>query len=85
RNPDTSPDGLITIQTTFKPKQLTIEDNGLGISPAVEQQLFSPFFTTKENGQGIGLTLIREVLVNHNFQYSLKTNEDKLTAFQIRF
>jgi nitrogen fixation/metabolism regulation signal transduction histidine kinase len=85
RNPDPAPVGLITIKTSFKPKQLVIEDNGIGISPEAEQQIFSPFFTTKENGQGIGLTLIREVLVNHGFQYSLKTNEDKLTAFQIRF
>lgn len=85
RHPDSVPAGLITIKTTFKPKQLVIEDNGMGISPEVEQQIFSPFFTTKENGQGIGLTLIREILVNHNFQYSLRTNEEKLTGFQIRF
>ncbi|RFS16961.1 PAS domain S-box protein [Emticicia sp. C21] len=85
RQSDSAPDGLINIKTTFTKKQLVIEDNGLGISPEVEQQIFSPFFTTKENGQGIGLTLIREVLVNHGFQYSLKTNEDKVTAFQIRF
>lgn len=85
RNPDSAPDGLITIKTTFTKKQLVIEDNGLGISPEAEQQIFSPFFTTKENGQGIGLTLIREILVNHGFQYSLTTNDEKLTAFQIRF
>lgn len=85
KNPDLVNHGLITIRTAFKPKQLLIEDNGIGISPEAEQQIFSPFFTTKDNGQGIGLTLIREILVNHGFQYSLKTNEDKLTAFQIRF
>lgn len=85
RNPDSAPDGLITIKTTFTKKQLVIEDNGLGISPEAEQQIFSPFFTTKENGQGIGLTLIREILVNHGFQYSLRTNDEKLTVFQIRF
>ncbi|RYU94302.1 PAS domain S-box protein [Emticicia agri] len=85
RNRDAASDGVITIRTSYKPKQLVIVDNGMGISPEVEQQLFSPFFTTKENGQGIGLTLIREVLVNHGFQYSLKTNENGLTGFQIRF
>lgn len=85
KNPDSGIQGLITISTTFKPKQLLIEDNGSGISPEAEQQIFSPFFTTKDNGQGIGLTLIREILVNHGFQYSLKTNEERLTTFQIRF
>jgi two-component system nitrogen regulation sensor histidine kinase NtrY len=85
RNPDAVVEGLITIRTSYKPKQLLIEDNGLGISPEAEQQIFSPFFTTKDNGQGIGLTLIREILVNHGFQYSLKTNEGGLTGFLIRF
>ena len=77
--------GIIKIQTSHHPKQLLIEDNGLGISAEVEQQLFSPFFTTKDNGQGIGLTLIREILVNHHFQYSLKTKEENATVFQIKF
>ncbi len=85
KNPNAAIQGLITISTTFKPKQLLIEDNGSGISTEAEQQIFSPFFTTKDNGQGIGLTLIREILVNHGFQYSLQTNEDRLTTFQIRF
>lgn len=85
KNPHLRNQGLITFRTAFKPKQLLIEDNGIGISPEAEQQIFSPFFTTKDNGQGIGLTLIREILVNHGFQYSLKTSEDKLTTFQIRF
>lgn len=85
KNPHLGNQGLITFRTAFKPKQLLIEDNGIGISPEAEQQIFSPFFTTKDNGQGIGLTLIREILVNHGFQYSLKTSEDKLTTFQIRF
>lgn len=85
KNPETPVKGHIKIITTQHPKQLLIEDNGIGISPAVAQQIFSPFFTTKENGQGIGLTLIREIMVNHGFSYSLKTNEAQLTTFQIRF
>lgn len=85
RNPDWAEQGLITISNSFRPKHLLIEDNGIGISAETEQQIFSPFFTTKENGQGIGLTLIREILVNHGFQYSLKTSENRLTTFRIGF
>ncbi|WP_229236301.1 PAS domain-containing sensor histidine kinase [Emticicia sp. TH156] len=85
KNPDWREKGQITISNTYHPKQLLIEDNGSGISTDAEQQIFSPFFTTKENGQGIGLTLIREILVNHGFQYSLKTNPDRLTVFRIGF
>lgn len=85
KNADWAEPGIITISNSFRPKQLLIEDNGAGISAEAEQQIFSPFFTTKENGQGIGLTLIREILVNHGFQYSLKTNGNRLTTFRIGF
>ena len=37
-----------------------------GIAPSVRDQLFMPFFSTKEGGQGIGLTLVQEILVNHD-------------------
>ena len=64
-------------------RKLVITDSGKGISPAVAAQLFSPFFSTKRNGQGIGLTLIREVLVNHGFELSLRTVAEGKTEFII--
>ncbi|MCO6478916.1 MAG: PAS domain-containing protein [Phaeodactylibacter sp.] len=60
-----------------------IRDNGPGIPPELEEQLFSPFFTTKKDGQGVGLTLSREILVNHGFGFSLRTGEDGWTEFRI--
>ena len=48
-------------------------DTGSGISPANGDLLFSPFFSTKKDGQGIGLTLVKEILLNHHFDFSLKT------------
>lgn len=78
-------DGVISFNTDVKVKELIISDNGKGITPGEADQLFSPFFSTKKDGQGIGLTLVKEVLINHGFEFSLKTTEQNLTEFMIRF
>ena len=65
---------------------LTITDNGLGISPEVAQHLFTPFFSTKPQGQGLGLLLIRDILTAHGCTFTLQTDPiDHLTRFTILF
>jgi two-component system, NtrC family, nitrogen regulation sensor histidine kinase NtrY len=78
-------DGVITFRTTSNPLQLCIEDTGRGISKDIENQLFTPFFTTKAYGQGVGLTLIREILSAHGFDFALYTEGSSKTVFRIRF
>jgi len=78
-------DGVITFITTPDKKSLTISDTGRGISAEEAANLFTPFFSTKKDGQGIGLTLVREILVNHGFEFSLKTITTKKTNFTIMF
>lgn len=68
-----------------RPVLLEVTDNGPGISREVESKLFTPFFSTKPTGQGIGLIFIREVLLGHHCTFSLRTYEDKLTRFLICF
>lgn len=77
--------GDIYIRTTASPVTLEIADSGKGISREVEAKLFSPFFSTKPNGQGIGLIFIREVLTKHGCTFSLRTYPDALTRFRISF
>lgn len=77
--------GTITFVTRSRPGELIIRDNGKGIAPHIAGQLFSPFFSTKKDGQGIGLTLTREILLNHGYEFSLKTLEPGVTEFSIRF
>jgi len=77
--------GEIKLSVRLAPRQLIITDNGKGISAEQSEQLFTPFFTTKKNGQGIGLTLVREILVNHAFEFSLKTVAPQQTEFTINF
>ena len=77
--------GEIVIRTTASPLMLEVCDNGKGISKEIESKLFTPFFSTKPNGQGIGLIFIREVLMKHGFSFSLRTYPDGITRFRIRF
>ena len=77
--------GEIIIRTSASPSMLEIGDTGQGISKDVEAKLFSPFFSTKPNGQGIGLIFIREVLMKHHCTFSLRTYPDGITRFRICF
>jgi nitrogen fixation/metabolism regulation signal transduction histidine kinase len=77
--------GTISFTTDLQKRKLTITDTGKGIPPQVAENLFSPFFSTKKDGQGIGLTLVKDILINHGFEFSLNTNASNQTAFTIRF
>lgn len=78
-------DGFIEIETNPAAESITIRNNGESIAHEVQQQLFTPFFTTKKTGQGIGLTLTREILQNHECKFSLKTLSNGITEFGIYF
>jgi signal transduction histidine kinase len=77
--------GSITIRTIADPAELVIIDTGCGIDGETAQHLFAPFYSTKPDGQGIGLTLAQEILTNHGFQFSLETVQPGRTEFRIRF
>ena len=70
---------------TIAPATIEVIDNGPGITKDTEAKLFTPFFSTKSNGQGIGLVFIREALTLHDCKFSLKTGTDGLTRFRICF
>lgn len=79
------PGGLITVSTTGN-NRLTVTDNGAGILPEASGRLFTPFFSTKPSGQGLGLMFVSEILRRHGATFSLSTSpDDGLTRFSIRF
>jgi len=78
--------GIIEISCTDEPKAFTISDNGEGIDEEAESKLFTPFFSTKPTGQGVGLMLIREILESQNAKFQLKSNKEKgWTHFKVWF
>ena len=77
--------GLVTLEVTT-PAIVVISDNGRGIPPETAKNLFTPFFSTKPQGQGLGLLLIRDILSSHHCTFNLLTDpEDHLTRFTIHF
>ena len=77
--------GLVILEVTT-PATLTITDNGHGIPSTIANHIFTPFFSTKPQGQGLGLLLIRDILTSHHCTFNLLTDpEDHLTRFTIQF
>jgi two-component system nitrogen regulation sensor histidine kinase NtrY len=76
-------DGEIAI--VFKDRVLAVSDTGRGIDPAARDELFTPFFTTKREGRGLGLTIVSEILNNHRLPFSLQNREGGGAEFRITF
>ncbi|MFC5479290.1 sensor histidine kinase [Massilia suwonensis] len=64
---------------------LSVSDSADLLGQVAPRRLFTPFFTTKRGGQGIGLMFVREVLNRHGFAYSLAATGEGETRFDIRF
>lgn len=81
------PAGRVAVTIEPRPSgcRLKISDSGAGIAPEVRAQLFTPFFTTKAAGQGIGLTVAREVLTAHDLRFGLESEPGRPTCFWIDF
>ena len=63
---------------------IEIEDSGPGLTDEVRAHLFTPFFSTKEHGQGIGLTMVQEILSGHGFPFALDGPRGGPTVFTVR-
>ncbi|MEW5984753.1 MAG: ATP-binding protein [Acidobacteriota bacterium] len=81
------PGGRVTVRTGVAGASpfIEVEDSGPGVSGEVRSHLFTPFFTTKQNGQGIGLTLVQEILRRHGFDFDLDAPEGGPTRFRVVF
>jgi two-component system nitrogen regulation sensor histidine kinase NtrY len=77
-------DGEIRLGLLAGKKGFYIRDNGAGIDESTKDQLFSPFFSTKPYGQGVGLMLISEILQKHEAHFNLYS-EGNWTSFEIWF
>jgi signal transduction histidine kinase len=74
-----------TIDVVWRGRVLSVCDSGRGIDPRNEPELFTPFFTTKRDGRGLGLTIVQEILTNHRAHFTLQNREGGGAEFRISF
>jgi signal transduction histidine kinase len=61
---------------------VSIEDNGYGISPEIQEKVFEPFFTTKKAGEGagLGLHICKQIITQHGGSIQINSIEGKTTV-----
>jgi two-component system, NtrC family, nitrogen regulation sensor histidine kinase NtrY len=82
------PDKKIDLKAYLNEKSRTIisiHDNGTGIDPEAMEKIFIPFFTTKKTGSGIGLSLSRQIMRQHQGTLTVKSTVGRGTEFLMRF
>lgn len=77
--------GRISVSTKTNPVRVVFTDDGTGLTKEVTEKIFTPFFSTKPGGQGIGLTLVQEILSNHGFPFIFRNKLPSGTEFIITF
>lgn len=80
-------DGIIWVESSYAPEtgriQISIADNGMGLQSADSGKLFSPYYTTKDHGTGLGLFIVRHSLSHYGGTISLETDQAGLTVCRI--
>lgn len=64
---------------------IMVKDNGPGIDQSVTEKIFLPFFTTKKDGSGIGLSLSRQIMRLHGGSIKLQSSSPGNTVFVLKF
>jgi len=82
-------EGILKIQTKEEEEEnkcvVEITDNGYGMTEEQLNNLFEPYFTTKTNGNGLGLTNTQNIILNHRGSINVNSKPGKGTSFTIKF
>ncbi len=76
---------IIATRSSGNKAILEISDNGVGMSQEVAAKIFNPFFTTRKEGNGLGLNICEKIVKNHGGIINFTTQEQKGTTFTISF
>jgi signal transduction histidine kinase len=80
----TSPEIRLSCVTLYNRVELSVQDNGPGIDPEILENIFVPFFTTKPDGTGIGLSLSRQIMNLHGGNIFVNSKKGN-TVFTLNF
>jgi two-component system nitrogen regulation sensor histidine kinase NtrY len=64
---------------------LEVADDGCGLTPEIRTKIFEPYFSTKENGTGLGLTIVSQIIEDHRGYIRALPNDPRGTRFTIEF
>ncbi|HEQ98483.1 MAG TPA: sensor histidine kinase [candidate division Zixibacteria bacterium] len=83
---EADPEGRIEVTVSREEDQalISVRDHGPGISEKIRAQMFTPYFTTKAGGSGLGLVITQRILFDHEADISVNSEEGKGTEFIIR-
>ena len=70
-----------SVRTDESQVHVTVSDIGSGIAPQVADQLFKPFVTTKKQGMGVGLSICKSIIENHDGEIGFRANQPHGTTF----
>ena len=78
--------GILRIRTEANPTHVIISfiDSGHGIAPEEIGRLFEPYFTTKENGTGLGLMIVQRIVREHGGTIEVESDKDRGTTFRVK-
>jgi signal transduction histidine kinase len=76
-------DITITTEPDGEKVRIQVSDNGFGIPQEDIRKVFNPYFSTKEHGFGLGLTLIQDIIHNHKGRIAVQSEKGKGTDFTI--
>jgi signal transduction histidine kinase len=81
--------GTLTLQTSFDASSVkfVVEDTGIGMSNEIKENIFLPFYTTKDvdQGTGLGLSVVHGIIASHKGEIFVKSEKDKGTHFTVTF
>jgi two-component system nitrogen regulation sensor histidine kinase NtrY len=81
--------GEIKLTTAYDSRRgmvtLEIADNGCGLAPEIRAKIFEPYFSTKQNGTGLGLTIVSQIIEDHHGYIRALPNQPRGTRFAIEF
>jgi len=80
-------DGVVVVSTTYDPElsmaTIEVKDNGPGIDPRDRDRIFEPYFTRKDGGSGLGLTIVNAIVSDHSGFVRAKSNQSGGASFII--
>jgi signal transduction histidine kinase len=75
----------VSVVKTAEGVKLVIKDNGIGMDEEEKQRVFSPYFSTKKSGTGLGLYIAQKIIKDHNGEITIESQKDRGTTFEILF